>query len=78
MRLLLACETSNGDEANGKEKEQQAHCRRASGSRTKVVQDHPSTPCSIRTADASGHQSIMPGTKRRFWRKSIPFLAIRG
>ena len=35
------CEKSNGDQANGKEKKQQAHCGRASGSRTKVVQDHP-------------------------------------
>ena len=67
MRLLTACEKSNGDEANGKEKKQQAHCGRAGGSRTKVVQDHPSIPCSIRAADASGinplcqEQSVVSG-----------------
>ena len=47
MRLLTACEKSNGDEANGKEKKQEAHCGRARGSRTKVMQDQPSTPCSV-------------------------------
>ena len=77
MRLLTAWEKSNGDQANGKEKKQEAHCGRASGSRTKVVQDHPSSPFSIRTADAGGHESIMPGTMPRFWRKAISFLATR-
>ena len=74
MRLLTATEISNGDETNGKEKKQQTHCGRASESRTRVVQDHPSTPFSIRTADADGHENIMPGAKPRFWRKPILFL----
>ena len=52
MRLLPPCKKSIGEEANGKEKKQQAHCGRAGGSRTKVVQDHPSTPCSMRAGDA--------------------------
>ena len=32
----------------------------------KVVQYYPSTPFSIRTADAGGHESVMPGSKPRF------------
>ena len=57
--------------ANGKKKKQQAHCGRASRSRTKVVQDHPSSPLSIRTADARmgmnplrQEQSLVSGENR--------------
>jgi len=35
----------------------------------------PATPFSIRTADAGGHESIMPGAKHCLWQKLIPFLA---
>ena len=45
IRLLPACEKSEGEEAKVRGKKQQSYCARANGSRTKVVQDQPSTPC---------------------------------
>ena len=44
IRLLTACEKSEGEEAKVREKKQQSHCARATGSRTKVMQNQPSTP----------------------------------
>ena len=46
-RLVTACEKSEGEEAKVREKKQQSHFARANGSRTKVVQDQPSTSCSV-------------------------------
>ena len=45
IRLLPVCKKSEGEEAKVREKKQQSYCARANGSRTKVVQDQPSTPC---------------------------------
>ena len=47
IRLLTACEKSEGEEAKVREKKQQSHFARANGSRTTLVQDQPSTPCSV-------------------------------
>ena len=38
------------------------------------MQKQPSAPCSGSTADASGHECVMPGAKHRFWCKHILFL----
>ena len=67
-------EVLRGGGGKGGERKQQVYCGRASESRTKVVQDHPNTPFSIRTADAGGHEYIMPGAKSCFLRKPISFL----